>query len=319
MKALMYHYVRPAPVGLPYFRYLHVDDFRRQLDWLQARFAFPTREDFYNAGKNGKIPEGVILTFDDGLRDHYEYVLPELTARGLWGFFFIPTGPLESASILDVHRVHLILGLIGGNKALETLRGCIDNSMIVEADEVSFRDLIYTQQDNDHSTALFKKTLNYHISYKHRQEVIARIFTEVFGEAAPTAKQLYLSCGQIREMANAGMVIGSHSTNHLVFSRLRVDEQKFEISNSAATLEKIIGEPIKTFCYPYGGPGTFTDQTQEILYNSGISYSFAVLPEDIGFKNICEWPHALPRYNCNQFPHGQAWLGDSPPTVSADK
>ena len=42
MKALMYHYVRPWPEDLPYFRYLHIDDFCRQLDWLQKTFSFPS-------------------------------------------------------------------------------------------------------------------------------------------------------------------------------------------------------------------------------------------------------------------------------------
>ncbi|MEE2997954.1 MAG: polysaccharide deacetylase family protein [Pseudomonadota bacterium] len=316
MKALMYHYVRPAPVGLPYFRYLHVDDFCRQLDWLQARFPFPSWEEFREGGKTGAAPEGVVLTFDDGFRDHYEYVLPELKARNLWGFFFIPTAPLDSAVILDVHRVHLILGLIGGDKALQALRKITDASIIVVAYTDTFRDLTYTHQTNDDATALFKKTLNYYISYEYRAEVIARLFKDVYGDGPPTADEIYLSSNQIREMADAGMVIGSHGTNHLVFSRLLADEQRFEISDSTATLGGIIGNSIETFCYPYGGAGTFTDETQTILHDHGVLYSFAVLPEDINAKDFSERPHALPRYNCNQFPHGRASIGGSSPPAA---
>ena len=34
MKAVMYHYIRPGVKDLPYFRYLALDDFRRQLDYF---------------------------------------------------------------------------------------------------------------------------------------------------------------------------------------------------------------------------------------------------------------------------------------------
>ena len=34
MKVVMYHYVREAAERLPYFRYLHIDDFAQQLDWF---------------------------------------------------------------------------------------------------------------------------------------------------------------------------------------------------------------------------------------------------------------------------------------------
>ena len=40
MKAIMYHYVRPAPEQLPHFRYLHVTDFARQLDWFADQYGF---------------------------------------------------------------------------------------------------------------------------------------------------------------------------------------------------------------------------------------------------------------------------------------
>src|SRR5688500_2043277 len=33
MKAIMYHYIRPETKDLPFLRYLHVDDFSRQLDF----------------------------------------------------------------------------------------------------------------------------------------------------------------------------------------------------------------------------------------------------------------------------------------------
>ena len=62
---------------------------------------------------------GVVLTFDDGLKDHYNFVYPELKRRGLWGIFYIPTGQYKNKKILDVHRIHLLKGKLGSTKVLK--------------------------------------------------------------------------------------------------------------------------------------------------------------------------------------------------------
>ena len=118
----MYHYVREAPDRLPYFRYLHVDDFARQLDWFAESNRLVSRDEFDEACRTGRVPEGFVLTFDDGLADHHRFVLPLLKERGLFGIFYICSGPLERRKLLDVHRIHLILGRLGGEAAMERLQ-----------------------------------------------------------------------------------------------------------------------------------------------------------------------------------------------------
>jgi len=95
MKIIMYHYVRKHSKEFPYFKYLHIKDFKKQLDYFEQKFGFVKKDDFINAFniKNNKMPQGVVLTFDDGLKDHYKYVLPELLKRNLWGIFYINYRP----------------------------------------------------------------------------------------------------------------------------------------------------------------------------------------------------------------------------------
>ena len=93
MKAVMYHYVRPCAEGLPYFPYLALADFERQLDAFASTYGFVGREAFVDWAQGGPAPDGVLLTFDDGLRDHRDFVLPVLQRRGLFGVFYVPSGP----------------------------------------------------------------------------------------------------------------------------------------------------------------------------------------------------------------------------------
>ncbi len=76
MKAIVYHYVRPGAPGWDGLKYLHLDNFRRQLDWLARNGGFLSRRKFRDAIENGEPADGAILTFDDGFSDHYAHVLP---------------------------------------------------------------------------------------------------------------------------------------------------------------------------------------------------------------------------------------------------
>ena len=71
--------------------------------------------------REAQAPDGVLLTFDDGLRDHRDFVLPVLRERGLFGVFYVASGPAITGRILDVHKVHLVLGRMGGRAVLTWL------------------------------------------------------------------------------------------------------------------------------------------------------------------------------------------------------
>ena len=64
--------------------------------------------------EGGLSPDGSFLTFDDGLRDHRDFVLPVLRQRGLFGLFYVASGPAITGRILDVHKAQIALGRMGG-------------------------------------------------------------------------------------------------------------------------------------------------------------------------------------------------------------
>jgi peptidoglycan/xylan/chitin deacetylase (PgdA/CDA1 family) len=308
MKAIMYHYVRPAPQQLPHFRYLHIDDFARQLDWFERHDHLLSRAEFDAAHETGEALDGVVLTFDDGLADHYTFVLPMLVERGLFGIFYVCTAPLERRKLLDVHRIHLLLGRLGGQVALQRLSERLDPEMLSDAHVQGFREATYCSQDNDRATTSFKRTLNYMISYEHRERLLDQLFAEAFG-SEHCAQDFYLSADQIRELDRVGMVVGSHGINHYVFSKLPIEQQSEEISGSFDSLARLLGKPVTTFCYPYGGPHTFTQETVSLLDGAGCQYAFAVNPREVTSADLLGNRQALPRFDCNMFPHGKASSG----------
>lgn len=315
MKALMYHYVRTVPEGLPHFRYLHMDNFRLQLDWLAANHPVLPRAAFFDAVETGKATPGTVLTFDDGFWDHAHMVWPELVKRGLWGLFYVPTAIFHSPKILDVHRIHLILGHWGGSRALSAAKDMVTGDMLSEARMEEFERNTYGQQDNDQATVTFKRMFNYFLRYDCREPILDRLMEQAFGAGgeARLKAALYATPKELRAMHASGMVIGSHSRSHPVMSRLSHAEQQDQITESFATLSDIIGAPVTTFCYPYGGAHTFTAETEAMLERQGCRFSFSVEPRDISDHDLAARHQALPRYDCNMFPHGAAHEGPHAP------
>jgi peptidoglycan/xylan/chitin deacetylase (PgdA/CDA1 family) len=116
-------------------------------------------------------------------------------------------------------------------------------------------------------------------------------------------------------MDAAGMIVGSHGANHLLFSKLSIDRQREEIEKSFEYLSQVVGRPVTTFCYPYGGSHAFTSRTMSLLEEAGALFSFDVNPRDVTTQDFRWRRQALPRYDCNMFPHGKASVGAKRPEL----
>ncbi len=312
MKAVMYHYVRHHRDALPYQRYLHVDDFQRQLDLLGDEFGFVTRDQFDRALDDGHAPDGIILTFDDALRDHAQVVLPVLADRGLWGIFYVPTGPYRTGRMLAVHRIHHLVASFGGRRLLEQLLEVIDDEMLTHDRVREFHTSTYGRVDDDAWIDEFKRTLNYLIDDAHRDRALDSLMHMMCVDQDAVASEHYCTTPQLRSMRDAGMVIGSHSDSHVVLSTLDHDHQRADIEQSMHTLDQLVGPGVDSFCYPFGGFHTFTADTRQILADLGVRYAFNVEPRDISDVDLQQHPLALPRYDCNAFPFGAARVGGHP-------
>ncbi len=306
MKAIMYHYVSPKVDEFPNLNRLDLDSFIKQLDYFNDKYGFISQNDFLESITKGRKNDGIILTFDDGLLCHYQYVFHELKKRNLWGIFYIPTSPFIKNKILDVHRIHILLSKISARSIYSYLiksniDNLFDNNKIEE-----FKELTYLTQKNDEYTLSVKRILNYFLLYQHRENVIDKLF-KMFINSEYTINDYYLNIDNLKEMSSNGMVIGSHTENHMVMSKLSNEAQKNEIISSFNFLEKKLGNlSIKTFCYPYGGFHTFNKKTEQILEDYGCVFSFNVEQRDISLDDLKNRKQALPRYDCNQFLYGKS-------------
>jgi peptidoglycan/xylan/chitin deacetylase (PgdA/CDA1 family) len=299
---------------------MHLDDFRTQLNYFSRTYGFVDRNSFLESLETGQSRPGMVFTFDDGFVDHYDQVLPVLKEMGLWGIFYIPTGVYgQERKLLDVHRTHLLLGTQPAQRLLGDLQERIRGDMLADAEIEAFRTRTYVHQHNDEATAAVKRILNYYLAPEHRRQILAELMESYFPEGEDDiARRFYMSPEQIGRLQEAGMIVGNHTVSHPVMSRLAVDEQAREIDEAFALLDRFTGGlNVRTFCYPYGGAHSFTAETVQLLLDRGCRFSFDFDPRDITGDDLRERKQALPRYDCNQFPYGQASQGTQRPTGKA--
>lgn len=334
LRFVMYHYVREFNDELPYFKFLDFYDFKRQLDDFEKHYFFPTREQLvaFVEGDRNVLPQdrqSVVLTFDDGLIDHYNYVLPELRRRGFWGIFYISSGPLvHKPLLLDVHKVHALLGRFSSKLVLEQTENIMKSASEFVCTELvgEFRSSTYTaeMQTNDEATSAFKRLINYFLKPELKNKVLNSLMDCFFPNCSDKLAQAwYMNAEQLEIMSSCGMVLGAHSVSHPVLSTLTHDEQLFEIRESLKRVSEITdnnpppgGSPsFRSFCFPYGGRHTYDDHCLEVLSEEGCLFSLDVDPKDCDDQMLKTHRQNLPRWDCNKFSFGQCFHGVPPSRV----
>ena len=107
----------------------------------------------------------------------------------------------------------------------------------------------------------------------------------------------------IKEIEDAGNIIGGHSKSHNLLSVLTKNSQYDQVVKANDELNKILNFDINCFSYPYGGKDSYNEITKQILKENNIKYAFCVDPNDITPKLD---KFELPRYDCNLFAYGKS-------------
>jgi len=82
-----------------------------------------------------------------------------------------------------------------------------------------------------------------------------------------------MSGDQVKEMAAAGMEIGSHSVSHVRLRGLDSARVKAEVNDSRAVLSELLGEPIRGFAYPFG---SMDASARQAVREAGYEYACSV-------------------------------------------
>lgn len=298
-----YHYVRPIKNSeFPGIKGLELEAFKRQLDFLLNNYSIISTEQVISkVVQNKSIPKKACwLTFDDGYKDHYKYVLPELLKRNISAAFFPPKVATQQKKVLDVNLIHYILSCVQeiDKLILDLKKLCIDHGITKKEINYYYNKYAIANRFDLADTIFFKRMLQHVLPKQIKQKVLLLLFEKYVGiNEAELSTKIYMSLDEVKNLVSSGMYVGSHGSMHYWLDKINYQSQKKDIKSSLNFLEEV-GAPTSNWimCFPYGA---YNENTLSLLKDLGASIGLTTIPRIANLET--DNPLTLPRLDTNDF------------------
>jgi hypothetical protein len=277
-------------------------DFCKQVVALASQYEMATLESALEFVHGTYMParDLCLLTFDDGLKEHYSEITPLLMNRGIQGVFFVITSCIGADHIAPVHMNHFLLAALNFDDYrgafLQRLAAIFPDAMESIAVEPSLAQNAYRWDKPE--VANFKYLFNFVLDGSRRDLLLEELFKEKIGDIPSFARELYLNEEEAKQMQAAGMIIGGHSHRHHPLSLLSDDELETDLNTCHQILvAKLYSQVLWPFCYPYGQRETFNDLSIALLRQIGFSCAFST---ESGTNRPGSDKFAIHRIDCNE-------------------
>lgn len=295
---IMYHYVRdPVRALFAGLKGISEQDFVAHLDYLSRdRVWIGGRELTAFSRGEASLPErSVLLSFDDGLADHFDIVFPLLKERGIPALFFPITVTQQNGRVADVHKMHLLLGALGTERMIDSFHAYVSEHWPERSAELRITDgeRKSPSRYDDVRTGNLKWTVN-HLSEADRGAFLATTFATEMGQEADIAKKFYMSWEQMRIMSGHGMTFGSHTHSHHHLTNVTSEIAEAEMRQAKVLIEQEVPNgAVPIISYPFGSVSDVViDTAKELGYCAGLTV-------EVGTNSGTIDPMRLKRWNAN--------------------
>jgi len=215
------------------YKYKNETDFIRDLDFLLMKYKILEPSDLINSILEGvEIPSNCfLLSFDDGLSEVYNTILPILNKKGVPAIFFINNGYVDNSRLFYKHKISIIIESLSINENVKKIRKVLHSPNISELE-------------------LIQKVKSINFKETNRLNEILSVIG-VNEEEYLKSKQPYLTFSEIIDIKNQGHYLGGHTVNHLPLDQLNIEEQIEEILGSIIWLKENFDLDYELFSFPF--------------------------------------------------------------------
>ena len=286
LRVVTYHYVRDvARTPFPNLRVMLPEDFRHQLNELATQFEMASIEsamDFLT-GEYRPRRDLCLLTFDDGLKEHFRDITPVLAEKRIRGVFFLITSCVEERKLAPVHMNHFLMAKM----AFEDYADAFFKKAVALSPE-AFTPLnvdparaSITYPWDTPEVARFKYLFNFGMDPEVRDRAVQELFTTNLGDESAFADSLYVTWEEARRMQKAGMTIGGHTHLHKPLANLSPRELTFDLETCSRLLHQNLNpQAVWAFSYPYGKKDSFHIRAVRKLQQLGFRCAFCTEVSD---------------------------------------
>lgn len=303
-----YHYVNSREDGFyGSLKKTSIEQFNSQLRILMKEYRAAEPNEFEEMFYSGSISGDNIflMTFDDGLKDHYTNIFPILKENNLKAGFSISSALLEKKEILSAHKNHILLASLGDVELIEKINinlkeiapNLFDKYKIDDKEKKDAEDPYLLQLKYKRDNILIGN-LKYTLLLMDKivkEKILNKIFAEIYPDEEKIFDEFYMNRQELMEMVESGMAIIGHGHTHNNLSSLSAEEQKKEILISKNLIKNIFKYEMTQFSYPYGG---YNRTTIDLLKESGFRCAITVNALDVDFNGN---PFEINRYSTVDF------------------
>lgn len=237
--------------------------FHRQLAFLKKHFNIVPLSYFINRTSNTQHPKPLCaITFDDGWRDNYEIAFPILRKHDVPATIFLTTDFIGTDRAF--WHTQLMYLLMHGDLSRLRLLGYVFQACPAPVRHGLMRLAQMGQAPGAHDVDPLIEAVK-----TTCDETTTDQFIHDVGNALGLRRHLFpdrrffLDWDQVREMAEAGIEIGSHGCSHRILIHLKTEDAEEELVRSKGKIERSIGQEVQHFAFPNG------DANQNLMVLTG--------------------------------------------------
>lgn len=226
----------------------------------------------------------VVLTFDDGYADIFEYALPILEKYNVPATIFVSTELIDSRREFWWDDLERII--------------CVNPNIPprIEWEGQTFATSTLKEQQ---ATCFDLHTLMKNMSHKNRYTALETLAKKLNASAVPRVENRVMTSTELRRLSQSPCItIGAHTVTHSALSVEPIDLQMSELIDSKTILENITGQDVRTFSYPFGAKQDYTEETTAAVIKCNYKKVAAAYP---GLTNHDSDGINVPRNNISQF------------------
>ncbi len=231
----------------------------------------------------------VAITFDDGYADTAEIAAPILRDRDAPSTLFVTTSALVGDDEFWWDRL--------GHLLLDRPPRC--DAIVIDVPGCRLHVDVRTSDGARRAV----KVLSHRLRRRPPEEIDAvldDVAAQVGAEPAPCDLHRHVDAGQLTELARGALVeIGAHTHSHSMLTALPHERRRAELEEPRRTLAAVLGHPVASCAYPFGGREAYDAATARLARTVG--YERACINEG-GLVGRRTDPYRIPRHEVYDWP-----------------
>lgn len=245
--------------------------FREHMEYIARYYSSISLTDYVN-WRDGlaSLPENpCVITFDDGFADTHQRAVPILRDLGLKATVFVIGSCLDVPGSVQpagswLHEFYAILDFAGVERCHHAFAQLVDE---FPADECHIKPGLRT----------WARRYFADLDRDQRMNLLCQLRAAVGDSARNANAGWFMSTDHLREVSHVGFEVGAHSINHEHLSGLTDEELRIEISESRRLIDKLGADHLLTFCYPFGGLGSWDARCVTALRDNGFACAVSTI------------------------------------------